>query len=183
MAKFIVAKDFHIELDNCKYGSPYIRIKMPIDFSYLDLIQIIKIYTNYKDTYEWDFFFPYYQMNLLSKHKKEELGNIKIRQYFEVPPNMDCIYGPIKINIGKMAKSFNKYHKVYPVAFEAAGIFPSEEEFRNKKLLKDITKKYTEEDLKEFNSILKEYFKNKYKISDEIYPGEESFYGNMLIKK
>jgi hypothetical protein len=183
MAKFIVSKDFHIELDNYKHGSPYVRIKTPIDFSYFDLIQIIKMYTNYKDTYEWDFFFSYYQMNLLSKHKKVEFDNIKVRQYFEVPSNMDCIYGPIKINIGKMTRSFNKYHKVYPVAFEATGIFPSEEEFRNEKPVKDMRKKYTEEDLKDFNNLLKQYFKDKYKISDEIYPGEESFYGNMLIKK
>jgi hypothetical protein len=51
MAKFIVSKDFHIELDNYKHGSPYVCIKTPIDFSYLDLIQIIKIYTNYKNIY------------------------------------------------------------------------------------------------------------------------------------
>jgi hypothetical protein len=143
---------------------PYVHLTIPLDLSFLDLINIIKMYTNYGDAYEWDFYFDYYNMNLLSKHKKEEFDDIKIRQYMATSAYNKCVYGPFEFILHK--RNFKKYTKVYPIADEADGIFPTEEEFIKKIPTKD--KKYTKDDLTEFNEKLKEIFRKKYKISDEI---------------
>jgi hypothetical protein len=180
MAKWIPAKDIYIRLENYKHGEPYVYLIMPLDFSFADFIQTIKIATNYGDRFEWDFYFDYYNMNLLSKYKKEEFCDIKLRQYMEVSTNNKCNYGPLTFYLQKRGY-FHKHTKVHPIIKEAVGIFPTEDEFIKKAFVKDINKKHPEEYLKNTNEKLKEIFKTKYKISDEIDGG--GYGSNKLIKK
>ena len=134
MAKYISAFDCHFQIFNYKKEYPYVKITIPTDFSFFDLINIIKIYTEIKDEYEYDFYFSYYNLHLSSKYKQNEFDNIKIHEYLSVSPNTICSYGPLKL---KISHRYNrKWTKVYPIAFEAVGKYPDEKEMKNKILSK-----------------------------------------------
>jgi hypothetical protein len=180
MKKFIVAKNCTIKLNNYLHGCPYVGVTIPMALSFFDLIYIIKLYTNYDDTYNFDFHFVNSQTNLLSRYKKDDLDNIKIREGSPSGGYITGIYGKMEFDIG--FRGFSKYAKVYPVAYQAQGIFPTINEFIKNMPVPNMDKFYTKDDLQDFNEKLKIYFKSKYKISDEKEEGS-FFEENKLIKK
>jgi hypothetical protein len=202
MSKFVRAKNFCFQVVNYKNEYPYVVITIPMAYTFLDLLDIIKMYTGYTEEHNFDFYSTYDEIYLSSKYEQNEYDNVKIHEFIEVSPSAICSFGPLKIEIGKQSKSHRKWTKVYPEAFEAIGNFPQEKEFKklknvsskelNKYLTENYlkivsinssprTKKFAKEDLKEFNEKLKEHFKKKYTISDEIY--ETTWNSNRIILK
>jgi hypothetical protein len=211
MAKYLNAfVNCHFQLFNYKNKYPYVKITIPTDYSFFDLIQIIKIYTNItNDNFVYDFYFSYYELHLSSKYNQNEFDKIKIHEYLSVSPNTICSFGPMKLEISH--RYHGKWTKTYPVANEAVGKFPDKEEMKKTFFgkFKNITSeelseyikhnsldiaininsnpkniKLTKDDLNDFNNKLKEYFKNKYKISDETYIYNNNEIGpNKLILK
>jgi hypothetical protein len=182
MAKFIYAKDYQIYLENDKFARPVAIITAPQLYSFLDLIDMIKIYANYGDKYEWDFYIIEKGLKLLSKYSKNEFDDIKLGKLWVVEPSIDCYYGSIKFDIGK--RRTIKYHKPYPEIYYGEK-FPSENELEKGKPFEKDKKVYTKEELAVFNEKFKEYFNTKYKISNEI-DTENSDPGNpynKLVKK
>lgn len=194
MAKFIIASTLTIQIENYNYGTPYIQMVTPVTYSLSDLIQIIKLYTNYNNTYDWSFINPYEEAKALClQNSSDKLENVQFNEYRNITPYIKCIYGPIEIHLG--ARGHVKYGKVYPTIYQAVGKFPTEEKFVKNIEIPDIDGKYTiarkplpsavhliSNDLIEYGEKLKEYFKSKYKISDEI-EEESTFKPNKLVKK
>jgi len=152
------------------------------------------MYSNYDDTYDWNFINAYEKnKNLSLKNDLKKIDKIRFDEYKDVTPAINCIYGPIEMEIG--VRGHLKYRKVYPTIYQAVGYFPTEEEFLKNIKIPDIDCKYTvprkslpsashliNNDLIEYGERLKKYFKNKYKISDKTI---ESFFGieNALVMK
>jgi len=194
MAKFIIAKTLTIKVNNYNFGSPEIQMNIPLSYSLHDLIQIIKISTGYTDNYDWKFRNPYEEnKNLSLKNDSDKIKNISFGKYKSVTPYIICIYGSIELYLG--VRGFVKYRKVYPTIYQAVGKFPTEEEFVKNIEIQDIDGKYTvpmktlpsaqhliSDKLIETGERLKEYFKNRYKISDEIVEGS-TFAENKLVRK
>ncbi|MFD2561727.1 hypothetical protein [Aquimarina rubra] len=194
MSKYIIAKTATISIKNYAQGNVFIQMDLPMSYSLLDLIQIIKMYSNYDDTYDWSFINPNEKdKNLSLRNDFEKIDKIRFDEYRNITPAINCIYGPIEMEIG--VRGHLKYRKVYPTIYQAVGCFPTEEEFVKNIKIPDIDGKYTilgkslpsashliNTDLIEYGEKLKKYFKNKYKISSETI---ESFFGteNALIKK
>jgi hypothetical protein len=186
MKKFITAKHFTFKLDNYEpyekgrtVYCPIIYFKLPLQLSYMDLLQTIKIYTKYDGGYEWEFYPSYKEGKSLKElFKGRDFDELKIDEIFGVYYNADMTYGSMKFEIG--ARKLLKYSKVYPQIFQGHGTFPTEKEFMENTLLPDSEVLYKEEHYSEFNEEMKIYFKNKYKISDEIY--ESTWNSNKLIK-
>lgn len=196
MSKFIIGRTLTISIENYSYGCSYIQMDTPMSYSLYDLIQMIKMWTNYTDTYDWIFSNPYKDSgvkNLSLENDREEIENTAFHKFRKSTPTIICNYGPIEIELG--ARGFLKYRKVYPTIYQAVGYFPTEEEFLNNIKSNDIDGKYTtprktlpsaehliNDDLIQYEERLKEYFKNKYKISNDIVEGS-NLNENKLIKK
>jgi len=194
MGKFILAATLTIKIENYSHGSPYIQMETPMTYSLFDLVQIIKLYTNYSNTYDWTFINPYEEnKNLSLRNDKDNLENVKFNKYRNITPFIKCFYGPIEMHLG--VRGHLKYGKVYPTIYQAVGRFPTEEEFVKNIETSDIDGKYTvprkslpsaehvvNDGLVEYGERLKEYFKNRYKISDEI-EEESTFKPNKLVRK
>jgi len=194
MSKYIIAKTATFSIENYSHGNVFIQMDLPMSYSLLDLIQIIKMYSNYDDTYDWNFINAYEKnKNLSLKNDLKKIDKIRFDEYKDVTPAINCIYGPIEMEIG--VRGHLKYRKVYPTIYQAVGYFPTEEEFLKNIKIPDIDCKYTvprkslpsashliNNDLIEYGERLKKYFKNKYKISDKTI---ESFFGieNALVMK
>jgi hypothetical protein len=184
MKKFIIASNFVFVLTN--YETPLgkqrsdIHFEMPLQSSYMDLLQIIKMYTKYNDSNKWEFF-PSYKggKSLKELYKGRDFDEIKVEEIFGIYFHADMTYGPMTFEIG--ARGHLKYSKVYPHIYQGHGTFPTEQEFAEKKIFPDRDVLYGEEHYSKFNEEIKIYFKNKYKISDEIY--ENTWNSNKLIKK
>lgn len=167
---------------------------IPMTYSLFDLAQIIRLYTDYSDTYDWTFINPYEENKSLSlRNDRDDLEDIKFDEYRNITPYIKCLYGPIEMHLG--VRGHQKYGKVYPSIYQAVGKFPTEEEFLKNIEIPDIDGEYTipgkslpsashviSNDLIEYGERLKVYFKNKYKISDEI-EEESTFKPNRLVKK
>ncbi len=196
MSKFIIAKTLTLQIENYTYGKPYIQIDIPVSYSLYDLIEIIRMWTNYAHAYDWEFSNPYEKsgsINLSLKNNREEIERTTFDEFRKTTPSIICKYGPIEIQIA--ARGFIKYRKVYPTIYQAAGYFPTEDDFLNHIKISDIDGKYTvstrsppssshliNNDLIELGEKLKVYFKNKYKISNEIVKGS-TFDENELIER
>lgn len=194
MGKFIIAQTLTIKIENYSHGYPYIQMDTPMSYSLFDMIQIIKMYTSYTDKYNWKFRNPYEEnKNLSLENDREKIENTSFGKYRSVTPYILCTYGPIEILLG--VRGFLKYAKVYPTIYQAVGKFPTEDEFEKNIKISDIDGKYTiprkslpsaehviSDSLAEYGERLKEYFKTKYKISNEI-DEESTFKPNKLIKK
>jgi len=198
MAKSILSMCFSMELRNFKKGYPIFRVDVPVEYTFADLIQIIKIITGYGDKYDWDF--VYYENTHHTVDYEKYIGDkkaVSIKSYFD-NRNYDeirwserdrssffnggvteCIYGDMRIDIS--TRSDRKQTKVYPEMYNAEGIFPSEKEFEKgitnkvrkklgtlREMLAKTERLFEKEELKEIDEKLKDYFKNKYKISDEL---------------
>ncbi len=177
MAKFVHGKTLSFGLKG-KYSDIFFQIDAPMCYTLYDIMQIIKMYGGYTDKYDWKFINSYDESKTLISEKSEILDSIKFDDYRNITPSIDCIYGGLEISIG--ARGSLKYTKVYPTIYQVTGNFPSEN-----KLLNDdgvINVKRTKEELVDFDEKLKAYFKNKYKITDEIVT---SFFGeqNNLVRK
>lgn len=193
MAKFIIAATLTIQIENYSHGRPCLQMEMTMSYSLRDIIEIIKMYTDYTDTYDWSFRNPYEENKNLSLAKnKEQIENTSFSEYRNITPYVICYYGPIEIHLG--VRGFKKYTKVYPTIYQAVGKFPTEEEFAKNIKISDIDGKYTiprkplpstshviNDDLIEYGERLKEYFKSKYKISDEI-DESSTFKNNKLAR-
>lgn len=196
MSKFIIANTITISIENYSFGKPYIQIDTPASYSLYDLIQMIKMWTKYTDTYDWVFSNPYEDSgvkNLSLNNDREEIENTAFDKFRKHTPYIICNYGTIEIKLG--ARGFMKYRKTYPTIYQAVGYFPTEEEFLNNIKAIDMDGKYTipsktlpsashliNDDLIQYGEELKDYFKNKYQISNEIVDGS-TFNENKLIKK
>lgn len=181
MAKFLIAKTLTINVENYSHGRPYIDLDLTLDYSLLDLIEIIKMYTGYANLYDWKFINPYEEdENLSFKNDGNKFDDIQFGKYRSVTPAIECFYGSVKMRLG--VRGHRKYSKVYPTVIQAAGRFPTEEELVGNIGIADNDEKRSAEDLKAFEEKLKVYFKNKYKISDEIAEGS-AFGQNKLVKK
>lgn len=167
MAKAVAVSHFHISLENYKHGRPYIVVLIPFGYTFFDLLQIIKIYTGYSDKYSWEVLLPYYNnINLLAYFKKENFNEIKLFEYYQTYPNTIWNYGSIRMDIGR--RTIKNSSKSYPFVDNGVGKFPTEDEFMKKIKIKNIDQSYKKDENREFDEKLKEYFKGKYKISDEI---------------
>ena len=182
MAKTVVAKSMRIILENYKYGRPGIYIFVPVEYTFQDFLQIIKISTGYSENHTWEVFLLNFNfINILKHFKRKNLEEIKLIEYFESYPNTLWEYGPIKINAGWRG-NYN-YNKSYPTVQMGIGTFPTENEFLKKLKIEDTDQVHEEKGYyKNIDEKLKEYFKKIYTISDEggsNYNGRE---GNKLIK-
>ncbi|MDO5615592.1 MAG: hypothetical protein Q4G16_05340 [Cruoricaptor ignavus] len=196
MSKFIIGSTLTVSIENYSYGSPCIQMDTPMSYPLYDLVQMIKMWTNYTDTYDWIFSNPYEDSGVKSlslKNNKEEIENTAFHEFRKSTPYIICNYGPIEIQLE--ARGFLKYRKVYPTIYQAVGYFPTEQEFLNNIKSIDIHGKYTipsktlpssehliNNDLIQYGEKLKNYFKTKYKISNEIVEGS-AFNENKLIAK
>ncbi|MDR2921619.1 MAG: hypothetical protein LBV72_19920 [Tannerella sp.] len=194
MGKFILAATLNITIENYSHGSPCIQMVTPMTYSLFDLVQIIRLYTGYSDTYDWTFINPYEKNKDLSlRNNSDNLENVKLNEFRNITPFIKCIYGSIEMHLG--VRGHLKYGKVYPTIYQAVGKFPTEEEFIKNIQIPDIDGKYTipgkslpsashliNNDLIEYGEKLKDYFKNKYKISNEI-EEESTFKPNKLVRK
>ena len=182
MAKSVVAKNMSISLENCVHGKPYIRIIVPVEYTFFDFLQIIKICTGYSDNYKWEVFLPHYgNSNILNHYKKTSLDEIKLIEYFESYPNTIWKYGSIEIGSGW--RSNYNYKKSYPSVQIEVGTFPTEEEFMKKIKIKNIDQLHKDkEDFKGLDEKLKDYFTSKYKISDQPGADYNGHMGNKLIR-
>jgi len=179
MAKFIIAKTLTIQIENYSHGRPYIQMEMTMSYSLRDIIEIIKMYTNYTDIYDWSFRNPYEEDKNLSLTKdKEKIENTSFSEYRNVTPYVVCYYGPIKIHLG--VRGFKKYTKVYPTIYMAEGRFPTEKEFADNIRISDMDMKRNKDELKDLDDRMKKYFKSKYKISDEV-DESSTFKNNKLV--
>jgi|GEM_PF-6120265 len=183
MAKFIIAKTLTIKVNNYNFGSPDIQMDIPMSYSLHDLIKIVQIITGYKDNYDWTFRNPYEEnKNLSLKTDRDKIENTSFDEYRSKTPSIICTYGAIELQLG--ARGFLKYKKIYPTMYMLCGRFPTEEEFINNMKISEEEMNLTKNkgDLKDLEETLKEYFKAKYKISDEIV--ENSTFGeNKLVRK
>jgi hypothetical protein len=183
MGKYVVAKGISITLENYKHGTPHIYIYTPVEYTFYDFLEIVKMYTGYSDKYDWNIFLPYYDdINILIHYKKDSLDEIKLIEYFEGLPDTKWLYGKILLDVGW--RYIKKYTKAYPSVLFAQGKFPTEEEFIKNKKIKDIDRLYGKDDWKDFDERLKEHFRKRYKISNELvgkdYNGYED--SNKIIK-
>lgn len=177
MAKFVNGKTISFGLTG-KHSDVYFQIDAPMCYTLYDIVQIIKMYSDYTDKYEWKFINSYDESKILNAVSDEKLDSIKFDEYRNVTPSINCIYGDLEISIE--ARGYLKYTKVYPTIYQATGNFPSEDNLMNDDEI--IKVKRTKDELKDFDEKLKTYFKNKYKITDEIvttYYGEQ----NDLVRK
>ncbi|MHC6204120.1 hypothetical protein ACYULU_13125 [Breznakiellaceae bacterium SP9] len=188
MKKFVIAKDFALVLENYEPSGDYhrsacrpsIHFELPLQLSYMDLLHIIKTYTKYEGSCEWEFYPSYKEgKNLKELYEGKDFGEVKVGEIFGSYFHANMTYGPMKFEIG--GRGILKYPKVYPHIYQGHGTFPKEDEFIEKKPLPDMGILYKEEHYSDFNEEIKVYFKNKYKISDEIY--EETWNSNKLFKK
>lgn len=179
MKKYLIAKNITFKIINYKHGIPMFTIMAPMTYSLLDYIQIIKIYTNYDNTYEWIFINPDDETKIINSNTNY-LDDIKYDEFKNIAPYIYCLYGSIKISIG--TRGYSKHYKVYPTIYDAYGRFPTEEEFTKDIEIKDMKTRHLATDLSLFDIEMRTYFKNKYKISDE---KETSFFGEQykLLKK
>ena len=211
MSKFVTACDFTFRAGNYAKGYPIFYVTIPLSFSLLDLLNIIRAYTDYTGEYEYDFYSVYHKTYYSSKYRQNELDNIEINEFMDISPSMICSFGSLKIEISKRGKSGVKWSKIYPEAFMGSENFPEEKEFKK---LKNISsekvaeffkknsgelainyyhylpaelQKPKKENFKEYNEKLKEIFKNKYKMSDEKYEKSEEINSiwncNKIIRK
>lgn len=179
MSKFIIGKTVSFALEG-KYRGILLDMDLPMSYTLYDMMQIIKMYANYTDKYEWKFINPYDENKALSSiMDNEKLDKIKFDEYRDVTPAINCFYGNLNISIG--ARGHLKYKKVFPTIYQAVGNFPSEENLINDAQI-EKDKKWTKEGLKDFDDKLKTYFKSKYNITDEVVA---SFFGdqNDLARK
>jgi len=195
MSKFIIARTVTIRVINYHYGIPLVQIDTPVSYSLCDMIQMIKMWTKYADIYDWEFSNPEESgsKTLSLKNDRAKMEDTEFDVYRKGSPYIICKYGPIAIELG--ARGFIKYRKVYPTIYQAVGYFPTEEEYVKNISVADIDGKYTvpmktlpsashsiNNELVEYGEKMKEFFKNKYQISNEIV--EDSPYNeNKLIKK
>lgn len=178
MSKFIIAKTTSFTIVNYKKGAGYIQMDLPMSYTLLDIITIIKIFSDYGDTFDWTFENPRdKKKNLSYKKDKDKIAETRFDEYKDISPEIYCFYGPICIKIG--ARGFLKYKKVYPTIYQAKDGFPTEKEI--KKNL-DLENKYTQDTLNTIGLHLKNHFSTIYKISTTTIL---SFFGeeNELIKK
>lgn len=183
MAKFVIAKTLTIRLENYGHGRPDIQMDIPMSYSLWDLVWIIQAYTNYKDTYDWTFRNPHDESkNLSLKNDRGQVENTSFDEFHGVAPYIVCMYGPLEIHLG--ARGYKKYGKVYPTMYMSFGKFPTEGEFVNNVAIskEDMQRVQKKDELKDLGGKLQEYFKNKYKISDEIVEGS-SCDANKLVQK
>ena len=183
MAKFIIAKTLTIKVNNYNFGSPNIQMDIPMSYSLHDLIQIVKMATGYTDNYDWTFGNPYEEnKNLSLKINRDKIENTSFDEYRHITPYIICTYGTIELHLG--VRGFFKYRKVYPTMYMLCGRFPTEGEFINDMKIseEEMNLMKNKDELKDLGESLKGYFKNKYKISDEIV--ENSTFGeNKLVRK
>lgn len=181
MSKFVIAKTMSIDLKNENYRGILIQMDFPIRYTLYDIIQIIKMYTGYTDRFEWKFINPYDRSKDLSSEKnKDELDKIYFDEYRDITPEIDCMYGSLVMSIG--ARGYKKYKKVSPTTYQAVGNFPTEDEFSANINIIEMKKKHSKEELKAIDEKLSSFFKNKYKITDEMV---NTFFGsqNNLARK
>jgi len=194
MSKFIYAKSTTISIENYKRGHVFVQMDLPMSFSLLDLVEIIKMYSDYNNTYDWTFDNERKKNKSLSlRNDFKKLEKIRLHEFQDLNPGIECFYGPIEMRIS--TRSSIKYRKVYPTIYQAHGRFPTEKEFLENIKIPNMDGLYTipgkskpsaehmiNEDLIKYGERLKSHFMNKYKISSEIV---DSFYGaeNLLIKK
>jgi len=187
MTKWVPATDYQIQLNSLN-KSCYIAgatITAPLFYSFLDLLDMIKILTNYGDKFDWDFLYwtKKEKINLLSKYIQKEFDNVKFGNIWTGIAGgggIECIYGYMQFDIG-VGRNVKQY-KAYPIMYTGTK-FPSEEEYNQVIAYKPI--KYNDVELKIINEKLKEHFNKKYKISNEIdieNSSSENPY-NKLIKK
>jgi hypothetical protein len=162
-------------LKNFKQGKPVFRVYIPLEYRFSDLFEIIKIYTGYySDNYD----FLYYEnsngweknikklASLKTYFSNRSYDEIRLSEYFESKGATEYFNGSIRIFI--YSRNIRNQTKVYPEVYNANGIFPTEEEFKKGRTNKDMDKLTEKDELKGFDEKMKEYFKKKYKISDEL---------------
>ena len=203
MGKFVIANDLTFQIGNFRNDYSLFYITTPMVYSLLDLLDIIKIFAGYTGEYEYDFYSIYYKTYFSSKYKQNDLEKITIDEFMGISPSMICSFGPLKMKISKASKSLTKWKKIYPEVFMGYGNFPEENEFNKLKNIssekvaeffnKNFTnlaltyyvlpeiKKQNKDDFKDYNEKLKTFFKNKYKMSEEI--NEGTWNSNKIIKK
>jgi hypothetical protein len=198
MGKFVNAKDCSLQVVNYRKNSPVIQITMSMQYSCLDILEILKMYTGYNENADFDFYNVYNKEYFSTKYGHKNFDDVTIGDFQGISPEVICSFGPFKIKYS--FRRHQKWSKVYPLAYQAYGNFPNEKEYNKldnvsydklaEYLKKNSTERfmatsalplYKEDYLKEFNEKLKEYFRNKYKISDEIY--ETTWNSNKLIRK
>lgn len=163
MAKFVNGKTISFGLKG-KHSDVYFQIDAPMCYTLYDIVQIITMYAGYTGKYEWKFINSYDETKTLRSLNNEELDRIKFDEYRNVTPSIDCVYGDLEISIG--ARGNLKYTKVYPTIYQATGNFPLEDNLLNDDAVIKVNR--TKGDLTDFEEKLKIYFKNRYKITDEI---------------
>ena len=181
MAKVILAMDFVIILNNYKNCSPYFNVHIPLEYTFSDLIQIIKIYTGYGNKYDWNFIYKkshWADIGMVDENDLEQriinkkFDETRMVEYFENQAEIICVYGPMKFLI-VAAKGEKKQTKTYPEMYNAQGFFPKEDKFKLGKpkfSYNDYPNRdfFGKDNLKDFDIKLKDDFKNKYKISDKL---------------
>ena len=115
MSKFIIARTLSIQIENYTYGKPFIQMDTPVSYSLYDLIEIIRMWTKYTNTYDWEFSNPYEESgskNLSLKNNREEIDSITFDKYRKSTPYIMCKYGSIEMKLE--VRGLIKYRKVYP---------------------------------------------------------------------
>ncbi|MDR2905699.1 MAG: hypothetical protein LBU73_07090 [Helicobacteraceae bacterium] len=198
MKKFMNASDCGLRLINYSKSTSRVLIETPWQYSCLDLLDILKIYTGYNGNDNFDFYNVYEKVYFSTKYGRKNFDEVTVRDFQGISPSTICTFGDLKIEYG--FRKYKKWSKVYPVATQAHGDYPSEEEYKylenvSSEQLAELLKTgsierffatsalplYKDDYLKTFNEKLKEHFTNKYKISDEIY--EPTWNSNKLIRK
>jgi len=199
MSKFVIGKNFSILLVNHSIGKkPILYLQIPISYSLFDIIQIIKMYTDYSDKNDWKFYHSNDENKKVLSLKDDwiKLNNTSYSEYRGIYTGVICIYGKMIFKLG--VRGHLKYRKVYPTIIMGIEDFPNENTFKDNgkyssldsTVLKKISeeksidmnpKRYNPKDLEIFNSKLKKYFKNKYKILGEPNDSYEGEY--QLVKK
>jgi len=180
MAKFLFGKTVTFAADNYGQGNVFVQLSMPMAYSLMDLIQIVKLYTDYDDTYDWTFSNPRDASKTVSLKKHGAgLDDIRFDEFKNISPTILCEYGRLKISIG--GRGSLKYRKVFPQIYQAVGQFPTLKEIKKKKTPPHLGETVRAETIAAFGDKLKDTFKRKYQISDEIIEG---FFGeeNALIR-
>ena len=166
MPKFIIGGQISIQVTNFSHGMPVITMVAPVTYTLYDWIEIIKMYAGYGDSHDWIFTHPKNLGESLSLKKDGELlKKMSYDEYRNYHPYITCQYGPIKMDISW--RTSKKYSKVHPTILNARGKFPTEEEFAKSIDPPDRLRQYTAEDLSDLGMTMQEYFKGKYKISNE----------------
>ena len=111
-----------------EYNRPALIVYTPAEYTLFDVVQMIKLLTNYSDKYNWRVvltlgeYEPHNERILKLKGKK--IDEIKLNEFYTTNNGLIIYYGPMRFDINNMAGNRARNQpKKYPVMYLKKGLF------------------------------------------------------------